>query len=128
IFAVYGIQQGFYNVVGIDMRAFLLILILSVVMPAALRCATAKAQDCPDAACCLPSSGPSSCSIEKRPCWSNCSRPCPCGIPAPCGRTERYWPVCDVGEPSSIATACYIQDTECTDFLAQYNSCWDPCC
>ena len=109
-------------------KTFFLILSLIVVSHLALLCATAKSDECPDPACCRPSRGASSCTIGIEPCWSKCTRVCPCGTAVHCGTTERYWPVCYLGDPLREEQACYTRDQACDNFLATYPSCSDPCC
>lgn len=104
-----------------------LLLALLLLSPTTLLSATAKADRCPDPACCRPSRGPTSCTIDLYPCWAKCSRNCPCGA-VYCSIVERYWPVCQVGEPLSDLDACAIRDQACDDFLVQFDPCNDPCC
>lgn len=104
-----------------------LLLALLLLSPTALLSATAKTERCPDPACCRPSRGPTSCAIDLYPCWAKCSRNCPCGA-VYCSIVERYWPVCQVGEPLGDWDACVIRDQLCDEFLAQFDPCNDPCC
>lgn len=121
-------MEFFHSLLESFMIRALLVTLLLLFQTVVLFSATAKVEECPDPNCCVGTRGLLSCYMDIEPCWKKCSRVCPCGTAVYCSMIERYWPICQIGEPGPGREACYQKDVTCDEFMSAFDACNDPCC